>query len=69
MTYICLDIKVSVDGSASAEVDLVAYDDRLTLLALDVDTSCVTRDDLVIADLHQVLRTCLDHDTTGLEVL
>ena len=69
MTYICLDIKVGVDGSASAEVDLVPYDDRLTLLALNVDTSCVTRDDLVIADLHQVLRTRLDHDTARLEVL
>ena len=66
---ICLHIKVGGDGSTSTEIDGVFLDHWPGLLALDIDAICVTTDDLVVANVDFVLRSCLEHDATRLEVL
>jgi len=43
--------------------------DRPALPALDVDTRCVARYDLVVLDEDFVLRPRLNHDAAALEVL
>ena len=64
-----LDIKISIDSSASAEINPVLRDARPALFALDVDAVRVAGDYVVISDLYLVLWARLDHDTTRLEVL
>ena len=67
--YDCLDIKIGVDGSASAEINPIHSDPWPALLALDVDTICVTGDNIIIHDRDYILGTGLDHDSTGFEML
>lgn len=67
--YDCLDIKIGVDSSASAEINPILSDPRPALLSLDVDAICVAGNDVVVYDRDYILRTCLDHDSTGFEML
>ena len=64
-----LDIKIRIDSGTSAEIDAIANDDWLALLALYIDSGRITTDDLIVPDLHLVLRPGLHHNAARLKVL
>ena len=64
-----LDIKIRIDRGTSTEIDAIANDHWLALLALHIDAGRITRDDLIVSDLHLVLRPSLNHDTARLKML
>ena len=64
-----LDIKIRIDRGTSAEIDAIANDDWLALLALHIDAGRITRDDLIVPDLHLVLRPGLHHNAARLKML
>ena len=68
-TYTSLDIQVGVDSSAAAEVYLVAMNNWSALASLDIDTCCVTRNNLVVSNHDLVLWPRLNHDASAFEVL
>lgn len=69
MTYTSLNIKVGVDARTPTEIDRVAMNDWPTLPPLNIDTGCITRNDLVVLDEDLVLRPGLNHDAATFEVL
>ncbi len=68
-TYTGLYIKIGIDSSTSTKVDLVSWNERSWLFALDIYSSRVTWYDLVVSDRDFVLRFGLKHDTPWFEML
>mgnify|MGYP001626752506 CR=1 FL=1 len=68
-TYTGLYIKIGIDGCASTKVDLVSWNEWSGLFALNIDSCCITRDDLIVRDRYFVLGFGLEHDTSWFEML
>ena len=67
-TYICINVKTSMDSSASTESNLISSDGGLGSSALNINASCVTTEKGVLSDVDLCLRKCLHHDAARLEV-
>lgn len=63
VTYISIDVEVSLYGGRSAKQELVVYDVRTRCLALDVDPIGAAGYNVTLLDEYVGLRETLEHDS------